>query len=398
MRLKIVKAGLMTTVQDLGRYGYQKYGVPVGGAMDEFALRTANILTGNDENSPVLEMTLSGPVIAFQQDALIAVCGGDLSPSIDGISLPMWRPVWIKQGSVLSFGRAVHGCRAYLAVAGGFALPPVMDSCSTNLQAAFGGYEGRALRDGDELPAGEPSPLAKKWMNLLREFAEQSRGKAGASAEQDMEKAGVYLDRVREKACEYADQQKEKKSAFADQQNKKGGPFDSGKMRSVSWEVSRMFRPRYALTGKAVVRVFAGREFSLFDPAAREAFFQFPFTVLPQSDRMGYRLQGPVLKKGEFTEMISETVTMGTVQVPPDGQPLILMADRQTTGGYPRIAQAAAVDLPVLAQLKPGDTVQFQEISFAEAEALLLAREESMRLMKQAVKMVMERMRSDVLD
>jgi antagonist of KipI len=144
--------------------------------------------------------------------------------------------------------------------------------------------------------------------------------------------------------------------------------------------------------------VFAGREYGLFDPAAREAFFHYPFIVLPQSDRMGYRLRGPVLQRGELPEMISETVTMGTVQVPPDGQPLILMADRQTTGGYPRIAQAAAVDLPVLAQLKPGDTVQFQEISFAEAEALLLAREESMRLMKQAVKMVMERMRSDVLD
>ncbi|MBO7746958.1 biotin-dependent carboxyltransferase [Paenibacillus sp. MWE-103] len=325
MSLAILKPGLLTTVQDLGRHGAQKYGVIVGGAMDAFALRVANLLVGNAEHDAGLEITMVGPEIYFSEAALIAVCGGDLAPELNGRELPAWRTVYAPEGSRLRFGPARLGCRAYLAVAGGLDVPERMGSRSTYLRAGIGGHEGRALRKGDRLPVGARSP--------------GSLALAGLIAREGQDEAAV-----------------------------------SG------WSVASELRPAYA--AQPTIRAVAGRELALFDDESRGRFFGEAFAVKTESDRMGYRLAGEALRLKEKREMISSAVTFGTVQVPPDGQPIVLMADRQTTGGYPKIAQAASVDLPLLAQTPLGGKVRFEEISLAEAQRQYLLREKGIRALR----------------
>ncbi|GAB7387938.1 5-oxoprolinase subunit PxpC [Bacillaceae bacterium] len=329
MALKIIRPGLHSSIQDLGRYGYQKYGVGTSGAMDSFALRTANLLVGNEEGEAAIEMTLIGPAVRWEADALMAITGGDLSPTIDGHPVPLWRPVYVKKGSVLRFGACRSGCRAYLAVAGGFALPEEMGSRSTYLRAGIGGYRGRALREGDVLPWGTPTP---QGLSLMRRLA----------------RAALSL------------------------------PFSA-----TDWYVSCELLPGYA--ENPMIRVMRGNQFDCFTAESRNDFFRHPFQVTPQSDRMGYRLRGPSLQLSDPLEMVSEAVANGTIQVPPDGNPIILLADRQTTGGYPKIAQVATVDLPVIAQVKPGEKIRFQEISLQEAEELHWAREKDMEWLKQGI-------------
>ncbi len=157
MTVSVIRPGLLTTVQDLGRRGYQQYGVSVGGAMDRFAARAANILVGNSDEAAVLEATLQGPTLKSDSDVLMAVCGGDLSPAIDGTPVPLWRPVAVRKGTTVAFSNARSGCRAYLAIAGGIDVPLVLNSRSTYLRAKLGGFEGRALQAGDSLPVGAPS-------------------------------------------------------------------------------------------------------------------------------------------------------------------------------------------------------------------------------------------------
>jgi len=323
LSIEVIKPGLLTTIQDLGRFGFQKYGVIAGGAMDSFALRTANMAVGNPEGTAALEITLTGPVLAFREEVMIAVCGADLSPNIGGVGVPMWRPVLVPKGSTLSFGEPVAGCRAYLAAAGGFEVAPVMLSRSTYLRAGIGGWEGRALREGDRLTIGKPTGLAKKIMSRLPSASESF-------------------------------------------------PF-----AAASWRISSHMLPAtaYGRGRDKVVRALPGSEFGRFDERGRKSLFSEPFQILPQSDRMGYRLAGPVLQLSEPLEMISGAVAFGTVQVPPDGNPIVLMADRQTTGGYPKIAQVITADLPILAQARPGDWIRFREVSLREAEELLFIRE-----------------------
>ena len=160
--ISIMKPGLLTSIQDLGRYTYQKYGVIASGVMDQLAHRIANLLVGNEENQPTMEITLLGPVLKFEKDSLISICGGDLSPSINGEPIRLWRTIFIKKGSLLKFGPCQMGCRAYLAVAGGFAVPEVMGSKSTYLRAGIGGYKGRALKTGDVLECHLPGPLSQR--------------------------------------------------------------------------------------------------------------------------------------------------------------------------------------------------------------------------------------------
>ncbi|ARU60667.1 hypothetical protein CBW65_05900 [Tumebacillus avium] len=337
MSLEVQKAGLLTTVQDLGRYGYQQQGVVVSGAMDAFALRVANLLVGNAERAAGLEVTLTGPKLLFRQEGLVAICGGDFAPVVDGVEVPSWQPVWVQEGSVLELKRAVVGCRAYLAVAGGLAVPEVMGSRSTFLRGGLGGLEGRALREGDVLPVGEMSTQQKVRMARLRAQAGSATGEDGA-----------------------------------------GGAGSSACAGDAAWAAEPIFPAAGLLPAYAehpVVRVTRGREFDWFAESSRERLFQAEFAVSPQSDRMGYRLQGETLKLSAPREMISEAVTMGTVQVPVEGNPIVLMADRQTTGGYPRIAQVIMVDLPVLAGVRPGAKVRFQEVSLQVAQAALLQRE-----------------------
>ncbi|WP_263620687.1 5-oxoprolinase subunit C family protein [Halobacillus yeomjeoni] len=327
--IKLAKSGLLTTIQDLGRIGYQKYGVIASGAMDSESHRIANLLVGNDGDHPTMEITLMGPVIEFQEDALIAICGGDLSAMVDGERVELWKPIYIKQGSELRFGNPKQGFRAYLAIAGGFDVPYVMNSGSTYLRAGIGGFEGRALEKGDEIPVGDPSMPSLSMMESLKELAGE------------------------EHFC------------------------------SASWFASPEFVPN-AHSG-CEIRVTEGREFELFSEESQEKFFEQAYQIDSKSDRMGYRLKGSKLKLNEKVDMISEAVAFGTVQVPSEGNPIILLADRQTTGGYPKIAQVASVDLPKLAQLKPGEKIIFKKITHEQSQKLWIQREMEIKQLKRGI-------------
>ncbi len=323
--IRVIQPGLFTTIQDLGRVGYQKYGVVVGGAMDLFACRVTNLLVGNEPTAAVLEATLLGPTLQFDKDLLIALGGADLSPTLDGEPLPLWRPIYVRAGSILRFGKSRFGCRLYLAVAGGFDLPYILDSYSTYVRGKFGGLSGRALQSGDELPVKIDE--THQWMWRDRWAATNGRS------------------------------------------------FVVGE-RSIH----RRIFPHYQRN--PVIRFIRGRQYDWFDQKSKQRLIESGYRVSPQSDRMGYRLEGEALSLEKPREMLSEAVTFGTIQVPKDGQPIVLMADRQTTGGYPKIAQVIYVDLPVLAQVKPGETVRFAEVSKEEAEELYLNQETALRILQ----------------
>lgn len=329
--IKVLKPGLLTSLQDLGRTGFQKQGVIASGAMDPVAHRIANLLVGNQEDVPTMEVTLAGPSLRFEKDTLISLCGGELSASIDDDPVKLWRPVFVKKGSKLRFGQAKEGSRVYLAVAGGFDVPEIMGSKSTYLRAGLGGFHGRAVQENDELRVEEASGVAKKILASLRKESE-------------------------------------------------GRNFIS-----MDWYVASEFIP--AFQEEQPVRVMKGRQYHLFKRESREAFFHEVFKVGSKSDRMGYRLEGPGLYLEKEEDMISEAVALGTVQVPSNGQPIILLADRQTTGGYPKIGQIASVDIPLMAQMKPGEKVRFQEISHDEAQQLYLERERSIQQLAQGIRL-----------
>lgn len=329
MSIKVLRPGLLTTIQDLGRYGYQKYGVIVSGAMDTYSLRVANLLVGNDQTEAVLEITLMGPTLEFTEASLIAITGGDLSPTVNGKAVPKWRPVYLEKGSVLKFGACRSGCRAYLAIAGGYNVAKVMGSKSTYLRAGIGGFEGRQLKTGDVLTVNAPHDTAVQYSRYLAK-------QVGANS-------------------------------FA----------------TVPWYVGR--EPVLAGNNDITVRVAAGGQYEYFASQSKAAFWDGIFHVTPQSDRMGYRLSGAKLSLAEALELVSEAVALGTVQVPPDGNPIILLADRQTTGGYPKIGQVAQVDIAAIAQLKPGGTIRFQEITVDEAEQLYLEREKTIDNLQTAI-------------
>lgn len=322
--LKISKGGLQTTVQDLGRYGFQKYGVIASGAMDPYAHRMANLLVGNEENAATLEITLIGPTIRFEQNLFISLCGGNLSPKIDGKEIDLWRPLAVKAGSQLTFGAPKTGCRCYLAVSGGISVPEVMNSRSTYLRAEIGGFHGRALKAGDLIEV-HPTPA------------------------------------------------------------KQLAAFDIALSKYTDWQVPA---PRYST--EAVVRVIKGRQYRLFNKESQKNVFAEFFSVSTNSDRMGYRLEGPLLSLEEPSELISEAVAFGSIQVPADGNPIVLLADRQTTGGYPKIGQVASVDLPLVSQLKPGDRLRFEEITLEEAQRLWNEQEQKIQQLKISIQLKWE--------
>ncbi len=323
--MRILDPGLMTTVQDLGRFGYQKDGITTGGAMDPLALRIANILVGNEEHNAGLEITLKGPTIEFLGDSLIAICGADLTPEIADVRVPNWCAICVKEGSVLRFGDDRWGCRAYLAVSGGIDVPDVMNSRSTYLRAAIGGVEGRPLRGGDDIPVGSVNA------NTLAVSA--------------------------------------------------GGPlpFALTERHLPSEEALGLYERDRPL------RVLRGPHWNLFDERDRRVFLREVFEVSTSSDRMGYRLSGSLLDASVRDELISSAVLSGTVQVPPSGEPIVLMADRQTTGGYPVIGVVATADLPLVAQLRPGDQVRFEEVKIKEAQTELRSQEERLQGFKEVI-------------
>jgi antagonist of KipI len=302
MEMRVVRSGMLTTVQDLGRRGYLAQGVPVGGAVDPFALRVANLLVGNREDAPALEITLIGPELEFSGEAWVAVCGARFE------DLPSWRPIRIAPGGRLRFGRRTQGCRAYLSVSGGIDVEEVLGGRGTYLAAGFGGFHGRALREGDV----------------------------------------VRL-------------------------------MPSARRPSGHWSIDERVLPRYS--PEPTVRVVAGSHAAEFEGE----LYSGRFRLTPNCDRMGIRLEGPRLGRPAGAALASAAVAPGTVQVPPDGNPIVLLADAQTLGGYPRAAHVAAVDMPLLAQLAPGDGLRFAASSVAEAHALARAQENRLGLLRQGL-------------
>lgn len=307
MEMKIVRAGMLTTVQDLGRRGCRQMGVPLSGAMDAVALRVANALVGNVEDAAALEFTLIGPEVEFSEAAWVALGGADC----DGMAA--WEPRRVEAGERLKLGACANGCRGYLAVAGGMAVEPVLGSRSTFLRARLGGVGGRALRDGDVVTIG---------------------------------------------SCE--------RSALTEASVR-------------GWRIDPRVLPPYS--SEPTVRVILGAQAADFGGA----LFEDAFTVSAQSDRMGVRLQGARLERSAAVELLSSATSPGTVQVPPDGQPVVLMADAQTIGGYPQAAHVIAVDLPLVAQLRPGDRLWFAEVALDEAHRLTLAREKQLAILREGL-------------
>ena len=329
MALKVQRAGILSSLQDLGRYGFQRFGVPVGGVMDEYSHRLANLLVGNSEHEATLEITLAGPRLEFLDDTLIGVCGGDFAPTIDGESLPAARPLLLQRGCIVDFGVCRLGCRAYLAVAGGFDVPLVMGSKTTYLRGGFGGFEGRALRRGDLLSVGQSGNDSYPGL----------RSQLGAGA----------------------------------------------KFAYPRWSVNA--NSAFLAHDHHRIHFVPGRHWELLSEDSRQQFLSAEFRIASDSDRMGYRLEGPLLSLETPAGVLSEAVTFGSVQVPPDGRPIVLMANRQTTGGYPRIGEVSAVDLPLLAQLPPGDTVRFESIALEDSQRLYVQRDRDLGIMREALRM-----------
>ncbi|PYL68114.1 MAG: urea amidolyase [Verrucomicrobia bacterium] len=303
----IQRAGFLTSVQDLGRTGLREFGVSSGGALNSFGLRVANLLVGNHEGAAGLEITLGGLQLRFEDERIVAWCGGEFDVSIGSTQLPPGHAGHVQAGERLKFGRPQIGCRAWLAVSGGIDVPAVLGSQSTDLRAQFGGFGGRTLRDGDELHLGTRPGSSPPATGISTWTA----------------------------------------------------PHD--------WVSPAMPKP--------ILRFVRGVDWDRFNTSTLRHLTTEAFTVSPDSDRMGVRLEGPELKRTDESDLISEAVAPGTIQVPPNGKPILLLGDCQTIGGYPKIAHVITVDLPLAAQLRAGDRVRFSEVSIADAYRFLLERE-----------------------
>jgi antagonist of KipI len=319
MTIRVLRAGVLTTVQDLGRPGLQHQAIVPGGVMDTVSHRLANALVGNNDGCATLEIALAGPELAFAQNTLIALHGARFEPRLDGVAMPVSRPVLVPAGARLSIGSAIEGAFGYLAIAGGIDVPVVLGSRSTYLAAAFGGLAGKPLAAGAQLPLvpGAAALAVARFARVVRSATATIVG--GSQA------------------------------------------------KSVRWFAPLLTLPA---THPLVLRVVDGVHAALFDETSRQAFFGERWQVTGESNRMGYRLSGPRLALAAQREIASQSVCFGTVQVPSSGQPIVLMADRQTTGGYPRIAEVIAADLPRLAQASPGkEALRFERATLDTADA-----------------------------
>jgi biotin-dependent carboxylase-like uncharacterized protein len=295
----------LTTIQDLGRHGFGRFGVAPSGALDRVALRIANLLVDNPESEAVLEVTLPGFAAVVLTDAVMAATGADLGWCRNGRPLKGWRSHHLQKGDTIAFTELNAGCRAYLAVGGGLKVPEIMGSKSTNLSSAFGGLEGRPLARGDIL-----------W---------------SASPQHHLDAAGRRYD-----------------------------------LNAV---------PAYR--GYWELRVLFGPQDGHFDAAAQDLFVNAHYRVSPQSDRTGIRLQGPRISalKGMAESIVSEGVIAGAIQVPGDGQPIVLLGET-VSGGYRKIATVVTADLHLLGQVLPGDRMRFHAVTLREARQALWRREE----------------------
>jgi len=327
VKIDIVRAGFLTSVQDLGRLGFRQFGVSVGGALDSHALRVANLLVGNDESAAGLEITLGGLRLHFVDDRIVAWCGGGFDVRLGSTSVAAGHAALVRAGQELMFNQPKVGCRCWLGISGEIDVPIVLGSRSTDLRTNFGGFDGRALRDGDEIALGKNSKHAQSLVDLLRE---------------------------------------QRISSWSP-------PHD--------WSSPAQREP--------ILRVMRGSDWNRFNDVTIQRFTNEVFIVSPDSDRMGVRLEGIELKRNHDIDLISEAVVPGTIQVPPGGRPIVLLGDCQTIGGYPKIAHVISVDLPTAAQLRLGDRVRFHEVSLTEAHQLLAERERDLAEFRVGIKLHM---------
>jgi len=299
MALTVVRPGMLTTIQDLGRWGWQDRGVPVAGPMDAYSHRLANVLLGNPDDAAALEITLIGPELEADEDTVCVVTGARFDATVNGQATDVSRPFVIAAGQRMRFGARRAGARATFAVRGGFSMPPIFGSRATSVVSRMGPFGGRALLAGDVLSTGSQST---------------------------------------------------------------GGRGSVGRALSLP-------------DGGAQVRIIPGPHDAMFTSAALATLFGSRFTVSAQSNRMGYRLDGPGLRHASGADILSDATPIGSLQVPASGQPILLMADRQTTGGYPRIGTVITADVPIAGQLAPGDWIAFTECTRAEALAALREQE-----------------------
>lgn len=298
MRLKIIRAGLLDTVQDDGRYGYQHLGINPGGAMDRFSASLANALLGNELAAPVIEMHFPASAFLFDGPCVVCLTGADFTPTVNGVSVPHHQPLFINGGAVLKFDAPKTGTRCYLALLNEWRLPKWLNSYSTNLKAAAGGYKGRKLMKGDELRFAS-LPLSQT---------------------------------------------------------------DTGAFVALPW---RYNQPVYKSND---IGFLLGNEWTWLDTKSQTALLNNRFTITTVSDRMGYRLQGEALHQRRRESLISSAVSFGTMQLLSSGQLIVLMADHQTTGGYPRIGHVITAHLSTLAQMKPGEELKFVMTTIERAE------------------------------
>ncbi|TAJ46406.1 MAG: biotin-dependent carboxyltransferase family protein [Chitinophagaceae bacterium] len=317
MSIQVIKAGILDTVQDTGRYGYQQLGINPGGVMDRTAMRIANALVGNDAGVPVVEMHFPAAEILFEETMLVSLSGADFSPRINGEEMPVHKPVCVRKGAILSFGKQIKGARTYLAVRGGWKADNWLHSYSTHLTVKAGGQAGRALSRTDRLFPQQLQPYG-----LLN-----------------------------------------KESIF----------------EVLPWQAAVG-----AFYQEGSLRMIQGYEFDTLTPAAKETLFSSSFTISRESNRMGYRLQGPPLITTLTTELISTAVTRGTLQLLPNEQLIVLMADHQTTGGYPRVGHLISADLALLAQKNAGDPFSLSLVTVQEAENILHRQEMDLQQLQNA--------------
>lgn len=297
-KITVLSPGALSTIQDEGRFGYMSTGFSPNGAMDAFSSKIANILVGNAPGDGVIEMTVTGVSVKFDSTSVIAVTGADMKPDVNGKEIKMYESVEVKAGDVLTLHVAEGGMRAYLAVAGGFDLPLVMGSMSTNLKCAVGGFEGRKLMRGDEIP-------------LRQSISHALIGRRRISEPEKIVSDGVMT-----------------------------------------------------------VRVMLGPQDDYFTDKGIETFLSSEYTVSDKSDRMGVRLDGEKVENKNGVDIISDAIATGAVQIPASGTPIIMMADRQTTGGYAKIATVISADLKKIAQARPGTKIRFESVSEKEAVRL----------------------------
>lgn len=284
----------ISSVQDLGRRGLQNQGIGVCGAMDGLAARVANNLLGNADNSALIEITLGGTRLHIEQTQWFAITGADLQAEADGNAVDLCRPVMLEAGTMLHFKQPRQGCRAYLAVQGGFSAEPVLGSVATDIRSGIGGYHGRAFQRGD---------------------------------------------RIGYAACRHPG-------------------------KTVRWHTA-WANPAFSEEGP--LPFIPGSHWSWLDENRQEQFCDTDWRISRHSDRMGLRLEQALHPETPWPSLLSSGVAFGSIQLPPDGHPIILAADRQTTGGYPLLGTVASIAHSRLAQCRPGDHLRFEPIAAPEA-------------------------------